>query len=205
MTHCEVSKSKCFPNLLTIFVFLATALNGCAAVVGTGATVGVAAAQERGIKGRAEDLRLEVLLAKKYINAGLKLTATIGVEVYKGRVLLTGATRDMKIADQAVKLAWQLDGVKEVINEIQLDRGTTVTNYAHDTWITTQLKTKLTFDKEILAINYVVETVNRTIYLIGIAQNQLELDRVVDHASGINYVTNVVNHVRLKKKAFEES
>ena len=205
MNHCDVSKSKCFLPVIGIFVLLAVSLNGCAAVVGTGATVGVAAAQERGIKGRAEDLRLEVLMAQKFINAGLKLTATIGVEVYKGRVLLTGATRDTKISDQAVKLAWQLDGVKEVINEIQVDQGTTVTDYAHDTEITTQLKTKLTFDKEILAINYVVETVNRTIYLIGIAQNQLELDRVIDHASGINHVKNVVNHVRLKKKAFEVS
>ena len=205
MNHCDVSKCKCFLSRIVIFVLFVVSLNGCAAVVGTGATVGVAAAQERGIKGRAEDLRLEVLMAQKFINAGLKLTATISVEVYKGRVLLTGATRETKISDQAVKLAWQLDGVKEVINEIQVDQGTTVTDYAQDTWITTQLKSKLTFDKEILAINYVVETVNRTIYLIGIAQNQLELDRVIDHASGINFVTNVVNHVRLKKKAFEES
>ena len=205
MTHCEVSKLKCFPYVITIFLLFATALNGCAAVVGTGATVGVAAAQERGIKGRAEDLRLEVLLAKKYINAGLKLTTIIGVEVYKGRVLLTGATRDTKISDQAVKLAWQLDGVKEVINEIQVDQGTTVTDYAHDTWITTQLKSKLTFDKDVLAINYAVETVNGTIYLIGIAQNQQELERVVAHANNINRVTNVISHVQMKKKAFEES
>ena len=109
------------------------------------------------------------------------------------------------MADHAVKLAWKVTGVKEVINEIQLNKGTTVSDFAHDSWITTQLKSKLALDKTVLAINYAVETVNRTIYLIGIAQDQNELSRVVDHANGINRVINVINHVKLKKKAYEES
>ena len=173
------------------------------AAVGAGATVGVAAAQERGIKGRANDLNIEALILKKYLNAGLKLTATIGVEGYDGRVLLTGATKDLKLSDKAVKLAWSVSGVEDVINEIQLDKGTTVTDYAHDTWITTQLKSKLAFDKNILAINYAIETVNRTVYVIGIAQDQSELASVLAHANAISRVINVVNHVKLKKKAFE--
>ena len=90
----------------------------------------------------------------------------------------------------------------DVINEIQLDKGTTVADYAHDTWITTQLKSKLAFDKNILAINYAIETVNRTVYLIGIAQDQSELARVIAHANSISRVINVVNHVTLRKKAF---
>ena len=191
--------------LITLLVMSVVALNACGAVVGAGATVGVAAAQERGVKGSAKDLRLEALILKKYINSGLRLTTTIGVEVYKGRVLLTGATKSIQLADKAVKLAWQVTGVKEVINEIQLEKGTTVSDYAHDTWITTQLKSKLALDKNVLAINYAVETVNRTIYLIGVAQDKQELSRVVAHANGINRVINVINHVKLKKKAWEES
>lgn len=191
--------------MITVLVMIVVSLNACTAVVGAGATVGVAAAQERGIKGRAKDLGVETLILKKYLNAGLKLTTTIGVEVYKGRVLLTGATNDLKLADTAVKLAWQVNGANEVINEIQVNTGTTVTDYAHDTWITTQLKSKLALDKSVMAINYAVETVNRTVYLIGVAQDRHELSRVVAHANGINRVINVVNHVELKKKPYEES
>ena len=190
---------------ITLLVMLVVSLNACGAVVGAGATIGVAAAQERGVKGRAKDLRLEALILKKYLESGLKLTTTVGVEVYKGRVLLTGATNSLKMADKAIKLAWQVSGVKEVINEIQLEKGTTVSDYAHDTWITTQLKSKLALDKTILAINYAVETVNRTVYLIGIAQDQKELSRVVAHATDINRVINVINHVKLKNKPYEES
>lgn len=197
-----------FANRLTVIItvmIMVVSLSSCTAVVGAGATVGVAAAQERGIKGRARDLHVETLILKKYITAGLKLTTTIGVEVYKGRVLLTGATKDLKLADNAVNLAWKVNGVREVINEIQVNTDTTATDYAYDTWITTQLKSKMALDKSIVAINYAVETVNRTIYLIGIAQNRSELTRVVAHANGINRVINVVNHVELKKRPYEES
>ena len=71
-------------------------------------------------------------------------------------------------------------------------------NIAKDGWITAQLKSKITFDKNILAINYSIKTVNRTIYLIGIAKNQLEVDRVIDHARSLGYVNRVISHVRVK-------
>ncbi len=186
-------------GMVLLVLLSVSALSGCSAVVSAGATVGVAAVQERGIKGKANDIRIEALILDQYVRVGLKLTTTIGVEVYEGRVLLTGATTDSRLSDQAVKLAWKVDGVKEVLNEIQTTKNTSATDYAQDTWITAQLKSKLTFDIEILAINYVVETVNGTVYLIGVGQNQAEIDRAVQHATGIKYVRKVISHVRLKK------
>ena len=189
---------------IALFImFTVLGLSGCTAVVGAGAGIGVAAVQERGIKGKTDDIRLEALVLKKFLDAGLKLTATIGVEVYEGRVMLTGATKDNKLSDQAVRLAWQVNGVRDVINEIQLDEDSTAIDLAQDAWITTQLKSNLTFDPDIMAINYVVETVKGTVYLIGVAQNKMELNKVIAHASAIKHVTNVISHVRLKKKPFE--
>ena len=178
-------------------------LSGCTAVVGAGAGLGVAAVQERGIKGKTEDIRVEALVLQKFFNSGLKLTTAIGVEVYEGRVMLTGATKDTKLSDKAVRLAWQVNGVRDVINEIQLDRSATAIDFAKDAWITTQLKSNLTFDPDIMAINYVVETVKGTVYLIGVAQNKTELNTVIAHASAIKHVINVISHVRLKKKPLE--
>ena len=40
---------------------------------------------------------------------------------------------------------------------------------------------------------------NGTVYLMGIAQNQAELNRVKNHARGLDYVRRVISHVRLKK------
>jgi osmotically-inducible protein OsmY len=186
--------------LLIIFIiFLLSFSSGCTTLVGAGATIGVAAVQERGIKKRAKDLKIEALVLEQFIKAGLELTATIGAEVYEGRVLLTGASKNTKITDQAVKLAWTINGVKEVINEIQVGRSSTISNFAQDTWITAQIKSSMTFDPGIYSINYTVETVNGTVYLIGIAQNKSEHDRAKQHAAKAKFVRNVISHVRIKK------
>lgn len=183
---------------LLMAALLLLPLTGCAAVVGGGAAVGVAAVQERGIKTRVSDLQIETMILKEFLVTEIKSLAVIDVEVYEGRVLLTGTTTKTKLADQAVALSWKAEGVKEVINEIQLSKSSTVANYAKDTWITTQLTTKLTLDEDVLSINYAIETVNGTVYLIGIAQDKKELDRVIAHAGNVQYVRGVVNHVRIK-------
>ncbi|MDX9861330.1 MAG: BON domain-containing protein [Rhodospirillales bacterium] len=173
-------------------------LPGCAGVViGGGAAVGTAAYSERGVDGAARDVKIGTTINAKYIDFSQDLAIKIGVEVYDGRVLLTGVAADEQMRADAVRIAWTVGGVKEVLNEIQLEGGGGL-ELARDSWITTQLKTKITFDKEIMAVNYSVETVNRTIYLIGLAQSQAELDRVMAHARNIEYVRDVVSHVRIK-------
>lgn len=187
---------------LTILVVAALVLAACTpvgALVGAGATTGVAAVQERGLKGGVEDLKVSAMVFDQFVKADLKLTASIGVEVYEGRVLLTGATKDVSFADKAVRLAWQAEGVKDVINEIQLDQESGLANIAQDSWITVQLKSTITFDKEIFAVNYSVETVNGVVYLIGIAQDQAEINRVIAHANRVKFVRKVISHVRIKQ------
>ena len=99
--------------------------------------------------------------------------------------------------DEAVRLAWQAEGVKEVINEIQI-ADSDLGDFASDTWISTNLKSKLLFDSKIASINYSVETVRGVVYLIGVAQSQEELDRVTNHARSLEYVKKVVSYVKIK-------
>ncbi|MEE2760099.1 MAG: BON domain-containing protein [Pseudomonadota bacterium] len=197
MTHSP--NRFCPLSRIFILLLLSVPLTSCAAAVGGGAAVGVAAVSERGIKTRAIDLKIEAAILKEFLVAEIKSLAVIDVEVYQGRVLLTGTTADTKLADKAVALAWKATGVTEVINEVQLNKPGTATNYAKDTWITMQLTAKLTFDDKVLGINYTIETVNGVVYLIGIAQDQAEVNRVIAHAGNIEFVRRVVNHVRIKK------
>ncbi len=173
-------------------------LSGCAsAVIGAGATAGVAAYQERGIKGVASDTVTSTKIKAKILEKDEILFRDVDVEVYEGRVLLTGVVKDETMRADAVKIAWADPDVKDVINEIQVG-SSGISDYARDAWISMQLKSKMTFDKNILAINYSIETVNGTIYLIGIAQGKTELERVMTHARSIDYVRHVVSHVRVK-------
>jgi osmotically-inducible protein OsmY len=181
---------------------IALLLGGCVGVAaGAGATVGVAAYQERGIETAAKDLNLEAQIVKLWLQQDEMLTLKLGVEAYEGRILLTGVVEDPQMRADAVRLAWKVIGVREVINEIQVTSDSGLVDLARDSWITTQLKGKLTLDNKVLAINYAIETVNGIVYLIGIAQNQGELDRVIAHSRTIAYVRQVISHVRVKGTA----
>ncbi|MBC8157865.1 MAG: BON domain-containing protein [Rhodospirillales bacterium] len=183
---------------LALFLAASLGLQGCTGVVvGAGATAGVAAYSDRGIEGAAKDLKIEAAILGSYLEKDQMLPVNIGVEVYEGRALLTGVADSEGMRADAVKLAWTASGIKEILNEIQLAGGGAV-NLAKDSWITAQLKTQVTFNRDIMAVNYVFETVNGTVYIIGIAQSQDELNRVIAHAREIDYVNNVISHVRVK-------
>ena len=184
---------------LLIWPLMGFWLAGCAgAVVGAGATTGVAAYQERGVEGVAKDLQIESRIIGNWFHFDHTLPTKVSVEVYEGRALLTGAVNDPRIRADAVRLAWKALEVKAVLNEIQVTGSGDAFNFARDSWITAQFKSKITFDEHILAINYVIETVNGTVYLIGIAQDQAELDRVITHGRALKHVKKIISHVRVK-------
>ena len=185
--------------VVAMVVLAAGALGGCAGVViGAGGAVGTAAYQERGVRGVARDLATATKLRTKLLDTGEAYITGVGIEVYEGRVLLTGTLEKEPMRAVVVKLAWKTEGAKDVINEIQIGQSS-LRDIAKDSWITAQLKTKITFDKKILAINFSIETVNGIVYLIGIAQDQGELDRILAHGRGIDYLRKIISHVRVKK------
>jgi len=168
-------------------------------VIGAGATVGTAAMEERGIAGVTDDAALRIRLNGLFSGKDERLWRKVGLQVYMGRVLLTGAVETEDMRAEAVRLAWSAEGVKEVINEMQIAQSGGATGFARDTWITTQLKSALLFDKDVSSINYSVESVGGTVYLIGLAQDRAELNRVMNHARGMSYVKKVVNYVQIKR------
>jgi len=191
-----VSQTKLFVVIAAVFAM--TNLTGCVGmIIGGAATAGVAAYQERGIKGFAADTETATKVRTKILEADNQLFNDVGVEVYEGRVLLTGRVPSEEKRAEAVRISWSVVDVKDVINEVAVSENP-FSDLANDTWITTKLKSKMTFDKDILAINYSIETVGAVIYLIGIAQDKAELQRVLNHARSIDYVKRVVNHVRIK-------
>lgn len=186
--------------LAAAFAAATPGLGGCAeTAVGTGAVVGVAAYEERGVEVVASDLKMTARLKTKMIDLDPAMAVKVGVEIHEGRILLTGMVINEKTRADAVGLAWQTPGVKEVYNEIQTGKGVDVMDLAWDSWITAQVKSKITFDKKIMAINYAVETVDGTVYLIGIAQDKTELERVIAHARNVAYVRKIISHVRMKE------
>ncbi len=196
------------PWLVVAAAALAPLQAGCtteSVAAGAAATAGVAAAQERGLGGAIEDTKIRLQINDKWFQADEDLYRKVALQVQQKRVLLTGVVPSEEMRLQAVRLAWQADGVEEVINEIEVGEGPSVTDMARDTWISTQLRGKLLFDKQIASINYSIETSRQVVYLIGVAQSQGELDRVVAHARNLAYVRRVVSYVRIKQPEEDEA
>jgi len=177
----------------------ALSLSACAGVVvGGAATVGVAAVQERSVGDAVDDASIEFRVKDKFLEQSDKLFTRVSVDSVEGRVLLSGTVESPDDRVDVARMTWQVEGVKEVFNEVEVrDRGGLI-DYFKDVRIANELRLKMLTDKEISALNYSVETVNSVIYLMGIAQNQPELERVTGHASNIKGVERVVSFVVLK-------
>lgn len=177
------------------------------AVVGAGAEVGVAAGEERGVGGALTDTKIQTDIDAAYLNSGngVNMFRDITVTVHEGRVDLTGKVKKPEEQVEAVRLAWQASGVRQVIDDIQVTDKSGLVDYGRDVRIATTLRAQLLFDGSIRNINYSVDVVNATIYLMGIAQDQAELDRVIAHARDIGGVQKVINNVILKNDPSRKS
>jgi len=174
-------------------------LSACAELlIGAAATTGVAIAEERSVGDAVDDLTIRAELNHLFFRDDVELFRDVSFSVVEGRVLLKGTVPTPENRIHALRLAWRAAGVREVINEIQVADDSGILDYARDTWISAQLKAKLLVDGDVLSINYGVETVNGTVYLLGIAQDEAELARVTEHARGIEDVKRVVSHVVMK-------
>lgn len=176
------------------------ALPGCVPLVVAGGTeAAVVVAQERSVGNAIDDAGILLGIKNLYAKQDYRdLLANIEIKVVEGRVLLTGNVDKPDSQIEAVRLAWQVQGVREVINEVQVSDQSGFWNYARDVWISTQIRTRLLTEKGVRSINFSVITVNQTVYLMGIAQDQVELNKVTHIASTTGYVQRVVSYVQLK-------
>lgn len=184
-----------------IYSLLASTLimAGCVPVIaaGVGTAVGVSAVQEGGLNEVGSDLVIQTTINDLWFKYDTSMFLKLDMTVNQGRVLITGVVQEPQHRIEAVRLAWQAKGVKQVINEIKVAKSEGIVGYAKDTWITTRLRGAITIDTDIESLNYSIDTVQGTVYLMGFAQDQRELDMVIQKARTIPNVKQVVSYVKL--------
>ncbi len=154
--------------------------------------------EERSFNNYVEDTIILAQLKNEYFSNNENIFFQVSVDVIEGRVMLTGIVEQIDERIEATKLAWGIKGVNEVINEIQISNDEGILDYADDLVMKTKINAKLLLEKNILNLNYSVEVVNGIVYLIGIAQDQKELDAVTEISKNTYGVTSVITYVRLK-------
>jgi len=188
------------PALLLLLV-VAPLLGGCVGLaVGAVATGGVSIYEERSLGEQVDDLTVTFDISQRFTqfnetNDGA--LSGVSLDVTEGRVLLTGNVAEARLRMEAVRLAWQAEGVVEVRNEIDVDPANAGSTSLADIAISNELRALLLFDSDVSKINFNVETVDRVVYVTGIARDDAELERVLNHARTISGVEEVVSYVRI--------
>ena len=180
---------------------LAHFLQGCSptgTVLGAGARTGLALAEDRPVEEIWGDTLLKLTINKKLLETSFSETFwSLNTTIFEGRVLITGNVKNTTLRDQVSQMVWGVKGVREVLNEIEIQETNNVTQIARDKFIQTSLQARMLGDKIVSDINYKMIAHNNVLYIIGIAQSQAELEKVVAHARAIRYVKRFVNYIWL--------
>lgn len=194
-------------------ILLCFGLSGCSPMSFFSASLGTldTTSQERGIGGFVSDQEIKTRINVMLFEHSHVLHHKVDVNVYEGRVLLTGTVQTKDMQEDAIRLAWQVPSVKTVINEIQVEERPSLQSYAKDKWISTKLHTLLFLNGDVSSRNYEIVVSQGIVYLTGIAKDKHELDAVINTVRKARHVKKVVSYVRLmslyetrRRKIFNE-
>ena len=151
---------------------------------------------------RTVGMQIDDTLMQKNLVARLTLTdkkyfLTIQAEVLDGRIFLTGKVDEPEEKIKITKMAWETKGVRSVKNAISIKGQSNFKSTAKDILITSQLRSAMIFNKSIKSANYTLETINKKIYIFGIAMNDDERKTVLDEAEKIYDVELVIPTIYL--------
>ena len=177
---------------LTIILFLTS----CSSVGRFGAGVDIT------FDPRTIGMQIDDTIMQKNLTARLALTdkkyfLTIQSEVIDGRIFLTGKVNEPEDKIKITKLAWETKGARSVKNAITIKGESNFKNTAKDIFITSQLRSALIFNKKTKSRNFTLETINKNIYIFGIAMDEEEKKEVMNEANKIFDVESIIPSIYL--------
>ena len=183
-----------FISIITLF------LGSCAPIVSTIGMVSLgAASKEKGLGTSINDNLIKTKISNLIYKYNEELIADTKVFVNNGSVLFTGKLKNPNDKIEFTKLAWNIKGVKEVNNEIQVTDISSIKNIARDVASLGEIRARIISDKSINSINFSIDVVNDKAYISGVATNELEMTLVKNHASSARFITEVYNYIILSK------
>ena len=184
---------------MVVLTSSALALSGCVcAAVGIGTAAVAASTTEKGFSTSVADGVIETKLVDRFIQNDTALATGIEKSVNNGSVLLTGRVETIEQKVLATKLAWEIKGVREVVNEVQVTQDNSLRDKAKDLAASAQLRAALIGDQNISSLNFSIDVVNGIVYLSGVASDEMEKERVIAHAQELRFAKKVVNYIILE-------
>jgi len=187
-------KNKSIFFFLIFFIITGCVGSASKGVFGTGVSI---ALDPRSLGTQIDDSIMQKNLVAKLTLKEKKYFISIKAQVLDGRIFLTGNVDNPEEKLQITKLAWEIEGVRSVKNDIKIKEKFSFKRSAKDALITSQLKTAMIFDKDIKASNYNVDTYKKKIFIYGIALTSEERKKVIEEAKKILDVEDVITSILL--------
>ena len=184
---------------IAMLVMSGLVFSGCApALLGVGTAAVAASSTEKGLSTSVSDGVIFTKIQDRFLQTDASLPTVVDVTVNDGAVLLTGKVKTPEEKVLATKLTWEVRGVREVVNEIQVTDTSSIKDMAKDLAASAQLRGKLIADSNVSSLNFSIDVVNGTVYLSGVAADAEEMNRVVSHARELRFAQPVVNYITLR-------
>ena len=186
-------------NKLLNLILILILLNGCVGasskgVFGTGVSV---ALDPRTVGTQIDDGIMDKNLDAKLLLMNKNYLLSVSTQVLDGRIFITGKVDDPEEKLKITKLAWEIEGVRSVKNDLKIKEEFNFKQSAKDILITSQLRTALIFNKKIKSANYSIDTYKKKIYIYGIANSKDEQSLVIEEAKQILDVKDVISSILL--------
>ena len=183
---------------LKITIILLFILQSCTPIIGI---IGVASigsvAKEKGIGTSITDGIIKSKISNKIFSWNQDAHGKTTLSVDNGSVLITGKTKNSQNKIQITRLAWEIKGVKEVNNELQISDISNIKNIARDIASRAEIRARIMADKRINSLNFSLDVVNDKAYLSGLAKSKEEMKLVKDYASSSRFVSEVFNYITI--------
>ena len=187
--------------LLISLLFLP--LYSCVPIVGV-STVGIVktsveiADDPRSLGRIVDDSVIEKKFLFKISQIDQKYLLKINPKSIDGRILLKGNIDTIQEKIQMTKIAWETNGVRSVENIIKVDDQSSWKDKAKDLLITSQFKVAIVANNNIKSNNFNFTTINKNLYIFGIARNEQERKIVINEAKSVQGVSDVIPSIFLK-------
>ena len=163
-------------------------------IFGTGVSV---AFDPRSVGTQIDDSIMQKNLSARVLILDKKYLFSVNSKVLDGRIFLTGKVDDPEEKLKLTKMAWEIQGVRSVRNDIKVKEDFNFKQSAKDLLITSQLRTALILNRNIKASNYQIDTYKKKIYIYGISITSDEKEEVINEAKQILDVKNVIASILL--------
>ena len=188
---------------MRLFLFLLIFLNlqSCAAPIlgGVGAIAISSSAQEKGLGTSINDKVIFVKLRNAIHAWEPSVSQKISISVDSGSVLVTGKLKNVDTKIELTKIIWEINGVREVNNKVQISETNNIKNIAKDLASLGEIRARLMASKKLNSLNFSIDVVNNIAYISGIASSEEEIAIVTQIAQEARFIKEVQNFVKVNK------